>query len=200
MNKRKTPSIPAFNDNYLLPPFRADRFDVIDNFHDNYLSPYKCTLIEVFEKFGITKKRIKILKGLYLFRRELNRHNITQGYQWLYGSFTENIEAAENRSPNDLDIATFYQNSSDIENKFLEKIFPEFICNKKSKAKYELDHSSYKVFASPPHFLTPVDIVSDLTQLYTHNRKGVWKGILRLELNTPYEDEKAIQYLNKLVL
>jgi hypothetical protein len=33
-------------------------------------------------------------------------------------------------------------------------------------------------------------------QLFTHNRLGVWKGILRLELNTTDIDKLALEHLN----
>ena len=37
-------------------------------------------------------------------------------------------------------------------------------------------------------------------QLFTHNRLGVWKGILRLELNTAEIDQEALTYLNNIEL
>lgn len=193
-----SPAIPPFEENNLLPPYRADRYDVIDNFHDEYLSPFKCNLLELCERFATSKERVEILKGLFFFRKAMFDHNILLGYQWLYGSFTENIEAIENRSPNDLDVATFYQGAPDTNAAHWKEVFPEFVSSRLSKEKYKLDQTSYPILVAPPSHVIHVDIVSDLIQLFTHTRKGVWKGILRLELNTPAEDEKAINYLNTL--
>lgn len=33
--------------------------------------------------------------------------------------------------------------------------------------------------------------------LFSHNREGVWKGMLRIELNTPADDKAARQELAK---
>lgn len=193
-------SIPPFNKNNLLPPYRIDRYEVMDNFHDEYLSPFKCNLLELCERFATTKERVEILKGLYFFRKAMFENNILLGYQWLYGSFTENIEAIEHRSPNDLDVATFYQGAPNTNPEYWKEVFPEFISSKLSKEKYKLDQTAYPILVAPPSHVIHVDIVSDLIQLFTHTREGVWKGILRLELNTPEEDEKAISYLNNLKL
>lgn len=133
-----THPIPAFDHNLVLPPHRGDprlRGD---------LSPYACTTVDLCERFANSPERGAILKGLLAFRKRLRGEGLKAGYQWLDGSFLEDIETSESRPPNDLDLLTVYW-----------------------------------------------------IQLFTHNRNAVWKGMLRIELDTPNEDAKAAEFLNE---
>jgi hypothetical protein len=42
-----------------------------------------------------------------------------------------------------------------------------------------------------------VDITRYWTGLFSHRRNGVWKGMLRVELNTAASDNNAAALLNK---
>ena len=49
-----------------------------------------------------------ILDGFLRFRELLTQAGFVSGFQWVDGSFLENVEMLENRPPNDLDVVTFY--------------------------------------------------------------------------------------------
>ena len=72
--------------------------------------------------------------------------------------------------------------------------FPEFANPRLAKATYSLDHYIFD---------TGFDTTVTLEQtrywilLFSHNRQGVWKGMLKIELNTPAEDAAARQELAK---
>jgi len=187
-------SIPAFNDTHLLPPYRGEEGD--EREHGN-LSPYLCTTLELCKVFGKTKERIEMLQGLILFRERLIKENIISGFQWLYGSFSEEIEILEKRSPNDIDLITFFWNISHDDLMNLTESFPEFFNIEKSKKIFNLDHLNLDIGRSPAFSM---NAISDMMQLCTHSRYGIWKGILRLELNTPNEDKMAWKYLSSLKL
>ncbi|WPJ96972.1 hypothetical protein SH580_04525 [Coraliomargarita algicola] len=65
------------------------------------------------------------------------------------------------------------------------------------KARFKLDHYAIDAGHSPQ--LT-VEQIRYWLQLFTHNRDGVWKGMLKIDLNTPAEDSEAKAHLENIVL
>lgn len=157
------------------------------------LSPYLCSTLELCQTFGTSKERVLILRGLLEFRQRMTNFGITQGFQWLDGSFTENIEKSEKRPPNDLDLVTFFGGLTIDAQKDIKVNFIEFTNATVAKGNYKLDHYPVDYSYSPD---VTVEMTRYWIQLFTHNRLGVWKGILRLELNTTDTDKLALEYLN----
>ncbi len=184
-------NIPFFDHNNVIPPHLGDPSKPTD------LSPYQCTTLELCERFATSKQRIIILKGLIEFRNQLNNNGIINGFQWLDGSFVENIEISEKRAPNDLDLVTFYLGITMENQTKLLKALPEFINPEISKSKYKLDHYPVDFGYNP---MVTVESTRYWIQLFSHNRLGIWKGMLRLDLNTPEIDKQAIEYLNNLAI
>lgn len=179
-------NIPDFDHNDVIPPHTGNPI-ALNN------SPYRCTSLELCEKFSTSPQRIELLKGLLEFRAQLTKLDVIVGFQYLDGSFLENIEVSEGRPPNDVDIVTFFRDIDIPRQQVLMKIFPEFVDVKQCKAKYKLDHYPVDYGYHPD---TTVESVKYWLQLFSHNRKGVWKGMLRLELNTTDIDEEALTLLN----
>lgn len=179
---------PNFDHNNVIPPHTGDPTSPQD------VSPYKCDSLELCKRFATSPQRNKLLLGLLDFRQQLAEFGILEGFQWLDGSFLENIEVSQNRSPNDIDVVTFFiDNGLDVDTVFKE--FPEFIYAEKSKSTYGLDH--YPVdFGHKPELT--VESSRYWIQLFSHNRLGIWKGMIRLELNTPTIDLEALNYLKQL--
>lgn len=73
--------------------------------------------------------------------------------------------------------------------------FPEFANSALSKSKFLLDHYPVDYSHSP---CVTIEQTRYWIQLFSHNRTGVWKGMLRLSINTPTEDERALAYLNSV--
>ncbi len=181
-------NIPEFDHNDVLPPHLGNP-TAINN------SPYRCTIIELCERFSTSPQRREMLKGLIEFRSELTRQKIVSGFQYLDGSFLENIEVSEGRPPNDIDIVTFTTGLTNERQHELIQEFPEVVDVIKCKEKYKLDH--YIVDYSVHPDIT-IELVRYWLQLFSHNRRGVWKGMLRLELNTADIDQEALTLLNGL--
>ena len=59
-----------------------------------------------------------------------------------------------------------------------------------SKENFSLDHYPFDAGFNPEFTL---DQTRYWILLFSHNRLGVWKGMLRIELNTPVEDANARQ-------
>jgi len=181
--------IPAFDHNHVLPPHIGNPTQQAE------LSPYPCTILELCQRFATSNHRIAILKNFILFRQRLTAEGVVNGFQWLDGSFMSNIEHLEGRSPNDLDLVTLYTGLSLPEQAAIVANFPEFVDSARSKAIYQLDHYPFDCSYSPD--LT-VEKTRYWIQLFTHDRNGVWKGMLKLPLNTPAEDNIAMDYLNSI--
>lgn len=182
--------IPSFNHNLVLPPHTGNPILPTD------VSPYEATIMEFCQRFSTTPQRIEILKGLVSFRLKMISYGITDGFQWIDGSFTEDIEKSEERAPNDIDIVTFFKGLTLPQQDNIIRNFSEFVDPVLSKENYKLDH--YLVdfeFGS----LQTVELTKYWIQLFCHNRKGVWKGMVKLPLSDDRTaDETALSFLNSL--
>lgn len=179
--------IPNFDHNLVIPPYLGSPIKMDD------VSPYKCTSLELCEKFATSPKRIEILRGFLAFRERLNTYGLANGFQWLDGSFLEDVETREQRPPNDLDLVTIYWGYDLAFQDNLFQNFTEFWNSELSKQTYYLDHYPFDAGTSPSF---TVNYSRYWVQLFSHNRDSVWKGMLQISLNTPNEDAQALQLLN----
>jgi hypothetical protein len=182
--------IPDFDYNNVLPPHKGDPRIPSD------LSPYTCTTLDMVQKFATSRERIEILTKFINFRIAIRQFGMQDNaFQWIDGSFIENIEAIERRAPRDIDVITFFFGyNTNFLNNFVQNM-PEFQDPVLSKHNYKVDHYPVEIDADP---LSTLYAVKYWTMLFTHNRIGVWKGILELEINTPNEDENALVYMQNL--
>jgi hypothetical protein len=98
-----TVPIPHWTAEGLIPPV-----DAADPVSSNR-SPYRVSLADLVLRFAMTPDRTAILDGFLRYRSALHAAEITEGFQWIDGSFTEDIETTGRRSPNDLDLVTFFR-------------------------------------------------------------------------------------------
>lgn len=75
--------------------------------HSENRSPYNISMSDFINIFATSQERIEILKGLLAYRAVLYGVNVTRGFQWINGSFTENVEVLRGRPPSDVDVVTF---------------------------------------------------------------------------------------------
>jgi len=95
-------TIPDWGMSGALPPFTgADATD------GALMSPYEATIEEVGTRFIRSPNRKLIFEGLLKYRRALRSLGIVRGFQWLDGSFIEDVERTESRAPKDVDLVTF---------------------------------------------------------------------------------------------
>jgi hypothetical protein len=157
-----------------------------------HLSPYPCTSAELCSQFAFSPARKAILDGFLRLRKELHTLGI-QGFQWLDGSFLEDIEAQEHRDPMDIDVVTFVAQPGDpVSLHSLLALRPDLLDRTMAKSSYQVDH-----------FLLPLgskaEAVVEQTRywygLFSHRRDRVWKGMLRIDLKTQADDDPAWQVL-----
>lgn len=158
------------------------------------LSPYSCTVVELCERFATSPERKQILEGFLSLRKELIALGF-RGFQWLDGSFLENIEVQEVRAPKDIDVVTFVEEPAD-ENAIAASLNgrPELWKPALTKAMYFTDH--YLLSLEQRRRL----VVSQTRYwygLFSHRRDGVWKGMLIVELKDLVDDDAARIVLGK---
>lgn len=189
--------IPPFDHNQVLPPYLENPKSIEE------LSPYFCSTVELCERFGTTPERRRLLKSLLDFRARLNEMHVSKGFQWLDGSFTEDVELREKRAPRDMDVVTFFWGCNLAHLEVIEEEFPAFIYRRACKKSYLLDHfaidanmDNYEDDPGNPDLL--IESVRYWYGLFSHNRDNVWKGMIRLELNTPELDREALNLLTNM--
>ena len=178
--------IPDFDHNLVLPPHLGDPVN------PGHLSPYPCTAVDLCQRFGTTAERRAILGKFLDFRERLRGEGLTNGFQCLDGSFLEDVETKESRPPKDLDVVTVYWGYDRAFQAGLVARFREFASPRLSKSAYGLDHYNFDADLDPA---VTLEQTRYWILLFSHNRQGVWKGMLRIELNTPVEDTLARQQL-----
>jgi hypothetical protein len=180
--------IPPFDHNLVLPPHLGNPTQRSE------LSPYPCTTVELCQQFGNSPERRRILELFLEFRERLVSTGLANGFQWLDGSFLEDIEKRENRPPKDLDVVTVYWGYDIPFQQQLKSKFPEFSNPKLAKINFSLDHYPFDASYSPE---TTVEMSRYWISLFSHNRLAIWKGMLRVELNTVADDLAARAELAK---
>jgi hypothetical protein len=185
--------IPAFNSSGVLPPFVLPG-GVTD---PNSTAPYKIELVEMVDRFGTSPERKTILRGLIDYRNLLRSIGITNGFQWVDGSYVENCEINRRRQPNDIDVVTFAGRPKGFNDfakwqDFIQRNINVFDRNK-IKTQYHCD--AYYVDLE-----LPADFIVTHTRywfgLFSHQRiTFVWKGLLEIPLQA--DDTDALVRLGR---
>lgn len=162
--------IPAFDHNDVLPPHMGDPRTAAQ------LSPYPVSSEEVCRHFATNAERRNILRSWLMFRGRCTQMTILNGFQWLDGSFLENVERSERRAPRDLDVVTFFEPPTDsaAQGRLLANLqtnFREFLYPVLSKANFQLDH--YPVNLRPPQSAALVENTRYWSGLFSHRRDGI---------------------------
>lgn len=181
-------SIPAFDDNLVLPAHLGNPVD------QSQLSPYLCTTVDLCRQLGTSPERREILRKFLDFRERLRGEGLINGFQWLDGSFLENIEARDGRPPKDIDVVTVYWGYDIPFQQRLLASFPEVANPALAKSNYSVDHYPFDADFNP---VATLEGTRYWILLFSHNRLGVWKGMLKIDLNTPVDDAAAREELAK---
>ena len=180
-----TPTIPEWESNGLLPPVPKSAPLSRER------SPYPVSLVDIVDRFGDTSERQSLLTGLLEYRAELHAAGLVKGFQWVDGSFVEDIERLEGRAPRDIDVVNFFYLPEGHDEKTLYKAYPALFDEEGVKSKYAID--AYQVPLRQER-----SIVDDCVYwfgVWSHKRyTWEWKGYVRVDLS-PDEDEAARRVL-----
>jgi hypothetical protein len=184
--------IPPFTPSGALPPFLGNDPSV----HAG-LSPYQTTLTKLVDRFATSPERKKILDGFLKHRAALLSLGII-GFQWLDGSFLEDIETLKNRPPADIDIVTFvwrpqqYVNDQAAWDVLIQQNLGVFDPTM-AKATYQTDPYFVDIIFGPQFVIQQT---AYWFGLFSHQRvTSLWKGMLMLPLDTHQDDAAAAQLL-----
>lgn len=179
--------IPNWNGSGVIPPIRpGDPGGSINR------SPYKVELYQVVEKYATSTERIKILKDLLVFREKLHEIGITNGFQWLDGSFMENIEIINGRPPKDVDVVTFFHLPTGVDQQHLVSKHSELFIPREIKKHFNID--GYPCILGTPTEGHHVKQISYWYSMWSHRRDFLWKGFIQVDLS-PTEDIAATKSL-----
>jgi hypothetical protein len=183
--------IPPWSAGGVIPPVSAVSASSANR------SPYLVSLSEVVLHFRDSADRRAILDGFLRYRQRLHAAGLVHGFQWLDGSFLEQIELLEGRPPNDLDVVTFFHlppgaNESDIRMRFPDA-FPGTAQQRRAF------QASFHVDAYWVNLDEPVESVVELStywySMWSHRRDASWKGYVQVDLGAA-EDIPAADHLN----
>ena len=181
-------TIPSWNSIGVLPPIRP-----LQKGHSPDRSPYIADLLTVVDRFAISEERVKILRGLLQFRSKMHLAGITSGFQWIDGSFLENVEITKGRPPRDMDVVTFFHLPEGESQASLVYKFETLFDQEALKGKYFVD--SYPVVLGDPMDSLKVKIISYWYSMWSHRRDGLWKGFVQVDLD-PTQDIDACAILD----
>ncbi|HEY7374529.1 MAG TPA: hypothetical protein VIF57_20365 [Polyangia bacterium] len=176
--------IPAWTADGVLPPLDASQPVAPER------SPYLVSLVDYVLRFGDTADRRAILDGLLRYRAALHSLGLVRGFHWLDGSFLEHIERIEGRSPNDLDLVTFFHlppAASQLQ--LLSKIGG--LLGPSAKATYRVDAYLQHLGMAPELLARQA---AYWYSVWSHRRNQLWKGFVQIDLN-PGEDGAAVATL-----
>ncbi len=182
-------AIPAWDHHGVLPPLNTLSPTSADR------SPYVVSLTDLVMRFSTSDERRRILDGLRRYRQEFHRIGLTSGFQWLDGSFLEQIELREDRAPRDIDVVTFFdmpvgRSQIDVFNMNPRFFRPDDRENVKNDFHVDGQWVSLSV---PPRML--VGRAAYWYSIWAHRRDHLWKGFVQIDLS-PLEDATAWANLN----
>jgi hypothetical protein len=181
--------IPAFTQSGVLPPYMGST--PVDG---ALMSPFETTLVRIADRMCASPQRRAIFRGLLSLRELLGTIGVRDGVQWLSGSFMEDIETLESRSPNDVDVVTFYRRPGQFINDDVGwfQLLQPYLA--------QLDHDAIKTrYLCDAYFIdvntdgfSVVDRARYWFGLFSHRRGGLWKGMLQVPLCVTQDDTDAL--------
>lgn len=180
-----TVAIPVWNSLGVFPPLDASAPTSPDR------SPYPVSLKDFVMRFAHTPERRGVLTGFLNYRAALYGLGLTEGFQWLDGSFFEDVETIERRAPLDIDVVSFYHTPDDFTVTDTQALLFDQTA---AKAQFMVD--AYIVELNQ---VTPRELVfwsAYWYSIWSHRRNQIWKGFLKVEL-APTEDAEALAWLQQ---
>lgn len=182
-------SIPQWTSQGVLPPVNSVAPTAADR------SPYPVTLTDLVLRYATSQARNRILRGFLEFRAALHSARLDKGFQWVDGSFLEDVQMIEGREPRDVDVVTFFHLPDGQTQEDLVRNSPRLFNPVDTKADYRVDAYFVQLNGNAPEPL--VGQSAYWYSLWSHRRNGQWKGYLQIELSSA-NDQVAQANLEKM--
>lgn len=191
-------TLPDFNEHGVLPPYVQDTLRIAQ-LGSPYITDIQ-TFIETFtERFPDSYQRRTFLRELLTFRGQLRACGEVHGFQWIAGSFVEQIENSDHnrgpRSPHDIDIINFVSPQNEITKTKLA----EFMTAKLRRNYDEQPLCDVRFL----ELTLEGDILAHefrhlmyLCGFYCHQKRSErWKGVVQIPLENDEADQSARRIL-----
>lgn len=179
--------IPSWNIAGVLPPIRPGAPG-----HSPDRSPYPAGLADVVDRFSTSTERVNILHGFLNLRAAFHALGIVSGFQWIDGSFLEQVEVLESRPPADIDVVTYFDLPPGLSELDLVAQNTALFDHDHVKATFKVDHYPNVLGKAIDAF--QIRQLSYWYSMWSHRRDGLWKGFIQVSLD-PAEDVQALQTL-----
>ena len=181
-----TVALPGWNSAGLLPPMDEVRPVWPDR------SPYPVSLTECVTRLGSSSVRRSILDGLMRYRNRLHRLGLVDGFQWLDGSFMEDVKRRERRDPRDVDVVTFYRLPPGRSQADFFAADPSLFVDRPGIRSSFFVDGYFENLATNTRRL--VERAAYWYSVWSHSRDFTWKGFVQIDLS-PQEDATAVATL-----
>ena len=182
--------LPSFTLSGVLPPYHPEIGATANDVYGR--SPYLITPDQLVAAFATTEERKSLLRNLFQYRQSLRDLGF-HGYQWIDGSFVEDVEGQRGRPPGDIDLVTFLVRPPDHQD---QAQWGEFLAEHwEALTPADLDLHCFFVDLSLP---APVIVRQSVYWfgLFSHQREtALWKGIVQIDLNV--DDAAAVAMLDE---
>jgi hypothetical protein len=167
-------AIPEWTAGGVLPPI-----DALDPTSTSR-SPYRVSPTDLVLRFGTSPERKSILNGFLGFRAALHDVGLTEGFQWLDGSFLEQVEILESREPRDIDVVTFFRLPAGETQRSIHARKPELFDHDYVASTYFVDSYFMHLDSDDPRNM--VWWSAYWYSVWSHRRNYIWKGFVELDL------------------
>lgn len=161
------------------------------------MSPYKSTISAFVKRFAVTAQRANLLKGLLSFRASLRAAGIVDGFQWVDGSFVEDVEKLRSRPPADIDLVTFASRPAVLDGPGASDWILEhgaLFDPEQTKTNFHCD-AYFVDLRKSGHLI--VDETRYWFGMFSHQRDtSLWKGMIQLPMDS--DDDDAAAFLENL--
>lgn len=177
-------TIPAWDSRGVLPPVHPGAAG-----HSPHRSPYKSSLSHFIRRFGTTRERVALLDKLLSYRGDLHAAGIERGFQWLNGSFVQDVERVESRPPGDIDIVTHFYVPDGHTQETIARNHPNLIIPDAVKQAYGMDaYPTVLGGEANAHF---TQRITYWYSMWSHRKAdNAWKGFVEVDLSAR-EDAEA---------
>ena len=159
-------------------------------------SPYRVSLLDFVQRFGFTGERRRLLRAFLSYRGRLHSSGIVAGFQWVDGSFVEDVERTREKDPGDIDVVNFmHVPGVGGEEQFYEQhrdLFDRFTL------RHDYDVDAYNVAMDPLEPATVDFAINNAVYWYSvwsHTEDSTWKGYIQLSLDVA-DDGLAQEWLD----
>ena len=152
-------------------------------------APYPVSLSDLVARFATSPERCAVLKGLLAYRAALHANGYVADFQWLNGSFMEDVERLEARAPRDIDVVSFVHAPQPAAPTPADS---EALDSALAKSRFLVDGYFLELDAVPPREISFWSAY--WYSLWAHRRNRAWKGFLQIDLR-PDDDAVAAAWL-----